>query len=208
MSRFPSSAHFRRRLFAVASVFSLTSGIPVAPVPPMVFAVEEEKQESGGWLRGANRLSRSHRVPLVTDSPTSPAAAEALVTRPLDIPEQDWLPGHRVVDLRAAPGADVLASLGGRVSFVGTVAGTPVVTIRHRDGLHTTYEPVHAKVSKGEPVSRGQRIGRLANAALLGDTARKPDGLSWGAWVKGTDGRKSYLDPFQLLGSVRVRLLR
>ncbi|WP_246818073.1 M23 family metallopeptidase [Corynebacterium sp. HMSC22B11] len=180
----------------------------VAPVPPMAFAVEEAQQESGGGLRVADQLSRSHRVPLVTNSPTSPAAAEALVTRPLDIPEKDWLPGHRVVDLRAAPAADVLASLGGRVSFVGTVAGTPVVTIRHRDGVHTTYEPVHAEVSKGESVSRGQRIGRLANAALLGDSARKPDGLSWGAWLKGTDGRKLYLDPFGLLGSVRVRLLR
>lgn len=208
MSRFLSSSHFRRHLFAVVSVFSLTSSMAVAPVPPMAFAVEEAQQESGGELRDADRLSRSHRVPLVTNSPTSPAAAEALVTRPLDIPEKDWLPGHRVVDLRAAPGADVLASLGGRVSFVGTVAGTPVVTIRHRDGVHTTYEPVHAEVSKGESVSRGQRIGRLANAALLGDSARKPDGLSWGAWLKGTDGRKLYLDPFGLLGSVRVRLLR
>lgn len=174
----------------------------------MAFAVEEAQQDSGGGLRGAELLSRSHRVPLVTDFATSQAAAEALVTRPLDIPEQDWLPGHRVVDLRAAPGADVLASLGGRVSFVGTVAGTPVVTIRHRDGVHTTYEPVHAEVSKGESVSRGQRIGRLANAALFGDSARKPDGLSWGAWLKGTGGRKRYLDPFGLLGSVRVRLLR
>lgn len=208
MSRFPSSSHFRRHLFAVVSVFSLTSSMAVAPVSPIAFAVEEAQQESGGGLRVADQLSRSHRVPLVTNSPTSPAAAEALVTRPLDIPEKDWLPGHRVVDLRAAPGADVLASLGGRVSFVGTVAGTPVVTIRHRDGVHTTYEPVHAEVSKGESVSRGQRIGRLANAALLGDSARKPDGLSWGAWLKGTDGRKLYLDPFGLLGSVRVRLLR
>src|SRR5699024_8537888 len=53
MSRFPSSVHFRRRLFAVASVFSLTSGIAVAPVPPMAFAVEEAQQDSGGGLRGA-----------------------------------------------------------------------------------------------------------------------------------------------------------
>ncbi|MDK6301255.1 peptidoglycan DD-metalloendopeptidase family protein [Corynebacterium sp. UMB9976] len=208
MSRFLSSARFCGRLFAAACVFSLTSTIAVAPVPPVASAVEEAQQDRGGVLRGTDRLNRSHRVPLVTDSPTSPVAAEALVTRPLDIPEKDWLPGHRVVDLRAAPGADVLASMGGQVSFVGTVAGTPVVTIRHRDGLHTTYEPVHAEVTKGEFVSRGQRIGRLANAALLGDSARKPDGLSWGAWVKGTDGRKRYLDPFELLGSVRVRLLR
>ncbi|AGE36396.1 M23 family metallopeptidase [Corynebacterium urealyticum] len=208
MSRFLSSARFYGLLFAVASVFSLTSAIAVAPVPPLASAVEDAQQHSGDVLRDPARLSRSHRVPLVTDSPTSPAAAEALVTRPLDIPEKDWLPGHRVVDLRAAPGADVLASLGGQVSFAGTVAGTPVVTIRHRDGLHTTYEPVHAEVTKGESVSRGQRLGRLANAALLGDSARKPDGLSWGAWVKGADGRKRYLDPFELLGSVRVRLLR
>lgn len=182
MSCFLSSARFCGRLFTVASVFSLTSTVAVAPVPPLASAMEDAQQNSGGVLADAARLNRSHRVPLVTDSPTSPAAAEALVTRPLDIPQKDWLPGHRVVDLLAAPGADVLASSGGQVSFVGTVAGTPVVTIRHRDGLHTTYEPVHPEVSQGESVSRGQRIGRLANAALLGDSARKPYGLSWGAF--------------------------
>lgn len=198
------------RLAAVGAALAVAATASAAPAPPAADPVAGGAHAPSVEVAGQMppKLARSHRLPLAVASPTSAEVAEALVTRGLDIPDKDWQPGHRVVDLRADPGAEVLASLGGTVSFAGVVAGTPVVTIDHRGGLHTTYEPVHAEVSKGERVARGQRIGRLADAAELGETARKPDGLSWGAWVKGADRRKNYLDPFGLLGGVRVRLLR
>jgi hypothetical protein len=124
---------------------------------------------------------------------------------PADIPEQNWLPGHRGVDLTAAPGAVVHASAAGTVRFAGTVAGTPVVSIDHGAGLRTTYEPVLTTVHRGDHVSRGQAIGRLADAAGLPETARRTPGLSWGA-VLGEETAEHYIDPMTLLGPVRVRL--
>lgn len=123
------------------------------------------------------------------------------VLRAAEIPEQNWLPGHRGVDLGARPGATIRSSGAGTVRFAGVVAGTPVVSVDHGDGLVTTYEPVLAGVSQGDAVSRGQVLGRLADAATLPETARRDPGLSWGARFN-----DRYIDPMSLLGSLRVRL--
>ncbi|MGJ0182766.1 peptidoglycan DD-metalloendopeptidase family protein [Corynebacterium glyciniphilum] len=126
------------------------------------------------------------------------------VVRPADIPTENWLPGHRGVDLHALPGDAVGASAGGTVHFAGVVAGNPVVSINHSGGLRTTYEPVIANVSAGDRVSSGETIGILADAESLSETARREEGLSWGART-GTDyGR--YIDPMSLLAPVVVRL--
>jgi len=123
------------------------------------------------------------------------------VVRAADIPEDNWLPGHRGVDLDARPGSPVRASGAGTIRFAGVVAGTPVVSIDHGDALITTYEPVLAGVSQGDSVSRGQVLGRLADAATLPETSRREPGLSWGARLD-----DNYIDPMTLLGSLRVRL--
>ncbi|WP_291479798.1 M23 family metallopeptidase [Corynebacterium sp.] len=126
------------------------------------------------------------------------------VIRAADIPEHDWLPGHRGVDLAASPGDVVVSSSDGTVHFAGVVAGTPVVSVTHGDGVRTTYEPVIAGVSAGDPVRRGQAVGVLADAAKLPDSARRDAGLSWGART-GPDHER-YIDPMSLLAPVRVRL--
>lgn len=141
--------------------------------------------------------------PGVTATHRRPVPGSVLV--PADIPEKNWLPGHRGVDLTAAPGAAVHASAAGTVRFAGTVAGTPVVSIDHGTGLRTTYEPVLTTVHRGDYVSRGQVIGHLADAATLPETARRTPGLSWGA-VIGEDADGHYIDPMTLLGPVQVRL--
>ena len=127
-----------------------------------------------------------------------PLAAPHSVVRGFAPPPHDWLPGHRGVDLAAVVGEPVLAAGSGRVSFAGSVAGTPVVAIRHPDGLETTYEPVSAAVRTGEQVHRGQVLGavagRLAHCAEVC--------LHWGL-RRGAD----YLDPLALVGAERVRLL-
>jgi biotin carboxyl carrier protein len=156
-----------------------------------------------------------------TASPTHrrPVAGQVLV--PADIPEQNWRPGHRGVDLAATPGTEIRSSAAGTVRFAGVVAGTPVVSVDHGGGLRTTYEPVLAAVRRGDHVSRGQVLGRLADAATLPETARRTPGLSWGAVIgqdaTSTDpgsgsgsgsgsGGEHYIDPITLLGPVRVRL--
>lgn len=147
--------------------------------------------------------------------PESPPAGNHLrpvpgtVLVPADIPDQNWLPGHRGVDLDAASGAAVRASAAGTVRFAGVVAGTPTVSVDHGGGLRTTYEPVLTQVRAGEQVSRGQILGELADHAALPGTARRDPGLHWGA-VLGlpAEDAERYIDPMTLLGPVQVRLWR
>ncbi|SCL30234.1 Peptidase family M23 [Micromonospora nigra] len=119
--------------------------------------------------------------------------------RRFDPPPQPWLPGHRGVDLAAVPGATVRAAGAGIVLFAGPVAGRPVVTVGHADGLRTTYEPVRPTVRAGDTVPAGALLGELL-AGHAGCPA--PACLHWGL-RRAAD----YLDPLVLLGLGRVRLL-
>ena len=115
-------------------------------------------------------------------------------------PAGPFAPGHRGADLAAAPGATVRAAGDGVIAFAGRVAGRAVVSIDHPGGLRTTYEPVVAVVSAGDPVLAGQVIGRLV---LEGSHCLPASCLHWGA----RRGQTTYLDPLSLLATVRVRLL-
>ncbi|MFG1778439.1 murein hydrolase activator EnvC family protein [Micromonospora sp. NPDC049051] len=119
--------------------------------------------------------------------------------RRFDPPPRPWLPGHRGVDLAAAPGATVRAASAGTVLFAGLVAGRPVVTVGHADGLRTTHEPVSPAVRPGETLTAGAPLGTLL-AGHPGCPA--PACLHWGL-RRGAD----YLDPLALLGLGPVRLL-
>ncbi|MEV5764253.1 M23 family metallopeptidase [Micromonospora sp. NPDC052213] len=119
--------------------------------------------------------------------------------RRFDPPPQPWLPGHRGVDLAAAPGATVRAAGAGTVLFAGMVAGRPVVSVGHADGLRTTYEPVSPAVRPGDRLAAGEPLGALL-AGHPGCPA--PACLHWGL-RRGAE----YLDPLALLGLGPVRLL-
>ncbi|MBB5112134.1 murein DD-endopeptidase MepM/ murein hydrolase activator NlpD [Micromonospora echinospora] len=121
------------------------------------------------------------------------------VARRFDPPPQPWMSGHRGVDLAAAPGAQVRSAGAGTVLFAGSVAGRPVLTVGHHDGLRTTYEPVRSRVTAGTRVDAGTPIGDLlAGHPGCADAACLHWGLRRGA---------EYLDPLALLGLGRVRLL-
>lgn len=143
-----------------------------------------------------------------TGSPGPPAAAMAWgwplpaphhVERGFDPPPQPWLPGHRGVDLAGDEGEPVLAAGAGVVAFAGQVARVPVVSIRHPDGLLTTYEPVRTRLRAGDAVTGGERIGRLV---AIGSHCSPDPCLHWGL-RRGVD----YLDPLALLHLNPVRLL-
>src|SRR5947209_1444726 len=70
-----------------------------------------------------------------------PLDGRPAVVRAFAPPPRPWLPGHRGVDLGAAPGTIVRAAGAGTVSFAGRVAGRGVVSVAHPGGLRTTYEP-------------------------------------------------------------------
>nr|WP_245649475.1 M23 family metallopeptidase [Nocardia shimofusensis] len=134
------------------------------------------------------------------DWPLRPRPA---VERRFDKPEQDWLPGHRGVDLAGTSGQAVLAAGEGIVVFAGTVAGRPLVSVDHEGGLRTTYEPVEATVSVGDRVGRGAVLGTL-DAGHAGCAAAAC--LHWGLRREsGHRGRPEYLDP---LGALRLAPLR
>jgi murein DD-endopeptidase MepM/ murein hydrolase activator NlpD len=121
------------------------------------------------------------------------------VTRTFDPPATDYGAGHRGVDLAGRAGQQVLAAGAGVVLFAGRIAGRPVISVLHANGLRTTYEPVEPSVAAGQAVARGSPIGTLAAGH-----AGCPTGacLHWG--LRRGD---AYLEPLGLLRPVRVRLL-
>lgn len=136
-----------------------------------------------------------------------PLAGPLSAVTPFDPPDERWLAGHRGVDLAGAPLAPVMAPAGGTVSFAGAVAGRPVLSIDHGNGLRTTYEPVRATVRAGDPVHAGETVGHL----VAGHPGCPVDAcLHWGARVAagGPSGDDDdYLDPMGLL-SVDTRPIR
>ncbi|MGW5288869.1 M23 family metallopeptidase [Rhodococcus pyridinivorans] len=129
-----------------------------------------------------------------------PLDPRPVVSRQFDPPEQNWLPGHRGVDLDAHVGQTVVAAGDGVVAFAGVVAGKPVVSVDHEGGLRTTYEPVEAAVAAGRRVTRGDPIGTVVAGH---DGCASPACLHWGL----RRGRDDYLDPLPLVERPVIRLL-
>jgi murein DD-endopeptidase MepM/ murein hydrolase activator NlpD len=135
----------------------------------------------------------------VGDAWRLPLDGDAAVTRPFEQLPHPYAAGHRGVDLAGSPAALVRAAGDGVVVFAGWVAGRPVVSIAHAEGLRTTYEPVDASVAAGQEVIRGSPIGTLA----IGHAGCPVQAcLHWGL-RRG----ETYLDPVLLLRPPRVRLL-
>ena len=127
-----------------------------------------------------------------------PTGAPATVVEAFDPPAVVWGRGHRGVDLAAAEGAQIRSAAAGTVAFAGMVAGRPVVSVDHGDGIRTTYEPVEPNVSAGEAVGAGQVIGTL----LPGHRSDGVCALHWGART----GPKTYINPLRLLQPAVIRL--
>jgi murein DD-endopeptidase MepM/ murein hydrolase activator NlpD len=83
------------------------------------------------------------------------------VTRPYQPPVSTYGRGHRGVDIAAPEGAVVRAPAGGVVHFVGFVVDRPVISIRHHDGVLSSFEPVESDLRRGDEVEAGSPIGTL-----------------------------------------------
>jgi murein DD-endopeptidase MepM/ murein hydrolase activator NlpD len=126
-----------------------------------------------------------------------PLSGSPVVRRGFDPPAVIWGSGHRGIDLVADAGDAVLAAADGRVTFVGSIAGKPVVSLDHGP-VRTTYEPVISTLHVGERVVLGQVIGQVGRGGHCLDC------LHWGL----REGKK-YLNPLLLLasGSGQLRLV-
>jgi murein DD-endopeptidase MepM/ murein hydrolase activator NlpD len=118
------------------------------------------------------------------------------VVRAFEAPATPFGPGHRGADLVAPTGTAVLAAADATVVFAGAVAARTLVSLDHRNGLRTTYEPITPTVKAGHPVRRGEVIGHLQSGHCPSPC------LHWGARRAHT-----YLDPLPLVTPARVRLL-
>lgn len=114
-----------------------------------------------------------------------------------DPPASEYGPGHRGVDLKATAGDAVRAVAAGQVVYAGQVGGVGVVTIDHGPE-RSTYQPVKARVRVGDAVRPGQAIG-----TLLGS----PSHCSGACLHLGRLVGDDYLDPLELLGGGRFRLI-
>ena len=176
----------------VQTALSLLPAVPSAPAvdpPPLT--------TRSGSLSATARAA-------VDESPrhVAPLAGGLVVLDPFRRPDRPWLPGHRGVDLLAAPGTEVLSSGAGIVLWAGELAGRGVVSVLHGDGRRTTYEPVVAEVGIGDLVAAGSPLGRIGSG--VSHCSGYPTCLHWGLLTAADD----YLDPLSLLGPVgRPRLL-
>lgn len=95
---------------------------------------------------------------------------------------------HCGSDIAASPGSRVTASASGRVSFAGHTPLGNCVSIKHENGVKTTYLPLEKiTVSSGDSVQRGQTIGYVSAA---GDGSSSGSHLHAGAIFGG-----KYINP-------------
>ena len=134
-------------------------------------------------------------------TPSSPTATAVDYDPPVSAPVRDpfrppatpYGPGNRGIEFDTSAGTLVAAAADGTVIFAGVVAAQRWITVRHADGVRTTYGPMDdITVATGERVMRGQPLGTTAGALMF--TARVGD---------------AYVDPASLFdgGPPRVHLV-
>lgn len=127
-----------------------------------------------------------------------PLTPQPQVERLFERPPSRYGPGHRGINLASQPGQRVLAVADGVVTHSGMVAGRGTVTVRHPNGIASTYEPLDERVTQGTAVATGDLLGVIAAGNHCADTSCLHLGARLG---------EDYLDPMLLLSRVRIVLL-
>lgn len=177
--------HPARRALATLAALAL---------PPMVSSAAEPPRPAearGAVAAAAPDRPATHHQP-VGDAWYAPPV-DAPVADPFRPPPGPYDPGNRGLEYDTDPGDPVGASGPGTVVFAGAVGGGLHVTVRHADGLRTSYSFLaDISVVVGQQVGRGERLGVAGERLHLG--ARAGD---------------AYLDPADLFasGPVAVELV-
>ena len=90
-----------------------------------------------------------------------PLQTQFVVTGPYVPPPHPYAAGHRGIDLRASPGASVVAPSDGTVSFAGNVAGRGVISVRVDGSTVVSIEPVVSGLGEGDGVRAGEVLGTV-----------------------------------------------
>ena len=99
-------------------------------------------------------------VHLLSADPLPPVAPMHIVAG-FRAPTSAFGPGHRGIDIATVPGQTVVSPVTGVVTFAGTLAGRPVLSIRS-GGRLVSMEPLRATVQVGRLVVAGSTIGAVA----------------------------------------------
>ncbi len=118
------------------------------------------------------------------------------IVRGYDLPAEDWLAGHRGIDLRSPADQQVRAPFDGVVRFAGTVVDRGVISLSRSDGLTVTIEPVEALVDTGVAVVRGEVIAVVSQGGHCASSC-----IHLGVIVAG-----KYRSPFEVFALPRARL--
>jgi len=106
---------------------------------------------------------------LVAAGPCWAAPVAAPLSDPYRAPRCRWCNGNRGIEYGTGIGATVRAVASGRVSFVGPVAGTTYLVVRHSDGIRATYGNISdVRLRVGQLVVRGMRVGSTAGRFHFG----------------------------------------
>lgn len=125
-----------------------------------------------------------------------PLGAPMRISAPYDLANGPYQAGHRGIDLPASAGATVVAPGAGVVTFVGTVADRPLLTIQTDDRTLVSLEPLESGLAAGDSVTRGQPVGTVATGGHCGT-----DCLHIGVRIDGT-----YVNPLRFF-MTRARLV-
>jgi murein DD-endopeptidase MepM/ murein hydrolase activator NlpD len=91
------------------------------------------------------------------------------IVDPFRPPGCPYCPGNRGIEYSTQPGAAVVASSAGTVTFAGPVAGVRYVVVEHIGGYRTTYGRLAAAlVVAGVAVRSGQRLGTAGPVTFFG----------------------------------------
>lgn len=172
------------------SIHSRTVSVLVAAILVCFAVVPAATGQSG---------PRAQPQPTSERSPTTgseawewPLAIPHPVVRGFRAPLTEYADGHRGIDLAAHPGDPVYAVADGTAVFAQIVVDRPAISLSHAGGLVSSMEPVTALVAAGDPVRRGQLIGRVATGGHCGNAC-----LHLGARLSGR-----YVSPMRYLGGV------
>lgn len=181
----------RRAMLAVAFALSVALWTTPASASTTIGILTAEEPSSGPRMP-AHGATGAEPTPPSDGDWSWPVETGRRVIEPFRAPAHDYGPGHRGMDVAAAPGVPVRAPADGVVAFRGVVVDRPLITIDHGDGLVSTLEPAASDLAPGDVVTEGQPVGVVASGGhSVSGTLHV--GVRW---------NDRYINPLPLFGGV------